>query len=184
MKNVLVCDSELRAKEGRNTIYKTYWNPRRRRRPGQSRGVRSVTACNFSQIWRTRSRRQFLLRVAVLHFREARARVLTFLSILLWLPASVGIQLASAGTVGSLCFNESKFRDSEKSTNLALTSNAFPGRRSRESVQGLVKTCLDMRAADSDRGLLASSLQRTFNAAWSEYRSGCTTSNRLESVQQ
>ena len=84
----------------------------------------------------------------MLQFREARTRVLTFLSILLWLPTSVGIQRASAGTVGSLCFNESKVRDFEKSTNLALTSNAFPGRLSRESVQGLVKTCLDMRAAD------------------------------------
>ena len=45
----------------------------------------------------------------------------------------------SSGTVGSLCFNESKARDFEKLTNLVLTSNAFPGRPSRESVQGLVK---------------------------------------------
>ena len=74
--------------------------------------------------------------------------MLTFLSILLWLPKSVGIQRACAGTVGSLCFNESKARDFETSRNLALTSNPFPGRPSRESVQGLVKTCLDMRAAD------------------------------------
>ena len=63
-------------------------------------------------------------------------------------PTSVGTQTASAGTVGSLCFNESKARDLEKLTDLVLTSTAFPGRPSRESVQGLVRTCLQMRAAD------------------------------------
>ena len=36
----------------------------------------------------------------------------------------------------------------EKLTNLVLTSNAFPGIPSRESVEGLVKTCLDMCAVD------------------------------------
>ena len=61
---------------------------------------------------------------------------------------SVGIQPASSGTVGSLCFSESKAKDFEKLTNLVLTSNAFPGRHRRESVQGLVKTSLDMCAVD------------------------------------
>ena len=92
-----VADTEERArlrlraagkKEARNTIYKTYWNPRPRRRPGKSRGgVRRVKARNLSQNWRKRSRRQFQLRVALLQFREARARGLTFLLILLWLRA-------------------------------------------------------------------------------------------------
>ena len=78
--------AEGKRKEARNTIFKTYWNPRPRRRPGQGRGgVRSVKARNLSQIWRKKSRRQFPLRVALLQFREARA--LTFLSILLWLRA-------------------------------------------------------------------------------------------------
>ena len=62
--------------------------------------------------------------------------------------ASVGIHPTSSGTVGSLCFNESKARDCEKLTNLVLTSNAFPGRPSRESVQGLMNTCLGVCAAD------------------------------------
>ena len=44
--------------------------------------------------------------------------------------------------------NESKARDYEKLTNLVLTSNAFPGRPSSESVQGLVKICLEMCAVD------------------------------------
>ena len=59
-----------------------------------------------------------------------------------------GIQPASAGTVGSLCFNESKAKDFEKWTNLVLTWNEFPGRPSRESVQGLVKIHLEMCAVD------------------------------------
>ena len=61
---------------------------------------------------------------------------------------NVGIKPASSGTVASLCFNESKAQDTEKLTDLVLTSMAFPGRRSRESVQGLVKTSLEMRAVD------------------------------------
>ena len=64
------------------------------------------------------------------------------------ISTSVGIQPASSGTVGSLCFNESKTQDVEKLTNLVLTSKAFPGSPSRESVKGLVKTCLEMCAAD------------------------------------
>ena len=50
----------------------------------EPRRGRRAKAPNLFQIWRMRSRRQFLLRVALLHFREARARVLRFLSILLW----------------------------------------------------------------------------------------------------
>ena len=34
LKNVLVCASEQRTKEARNTTCKTYWNPRPRRGPG------------------------------------------------------------------------------------------------------------------------------------------------------
>ena len=60
----------------------------------------------------------------------------------------VGIQPASAGTVGSLCFNESKARDFETLTDLVLTSNAFPGQPSRESVQGPVRTCMEMCAVE------------------------------------
>ena len=63
-------------------------------------------------------------------------------------PTSVGIQPASSGIVGSLCSNESKARDFEKLTGLVLTSNAFPGRPRRESVQCLVKICLEMCAVD------------------------------------
>ena len=54
----------------------------------------------------------------------------------------VGIQPGSSGTVGSLRFNENKARDFEKSTNLV-----FLRKTSKESVQGLVKTCLEMCAA-------------------------------------
>ena len=64
------------------------------------------------------------------------------------ISASVGFQPASPGAVGSLCFNESKARDFEKLTDLVLTSNALPGRPSRESVQGLVETYLEMCAVD------------------------------------
>ena len=39
-------------------------------------------------------------------------------------------------------------KDFEKLTNLVLTSNAVPGRLSRESEQGIVKTCLEMSAVD------------------------------------
>ena len=49
------------------------------------------------------------------------------------ISTSVGIQPTSSGAVGSLCFNESQARDFEKLTDLVLTSNAFPGRPSRES---------------------------------------------------
>ena len=50
-------------------------------------------------------------------------------------PSYAEIQLSSSNAVGSLCFNESKARDS-----------AFPGKPSRESVQGLKRTCLEMCA--------------------------------------
>ena len=63
------------------------------------------------------------------------------------ISTSVGIQPANSGTVGSLCFDEGKANDFEKLTNLVLTSTAFPGIPSRESVQGLAKTCLEMCAA-------------------------------------
>ena len=62
------------------------------------------------------------------------------------ISTNIGIQPASSGTVGSLCFNESKARHFEKLTDLVLTSNAFPGSLTRESVQGLVRTCLEMCA--------------------------------------
>ena len=56
-------------------------------------------------------------------------------------PSNVGIQPSSSGTDGSLCSNESNARDFEKLTDLVLTSNALPGKPSRESVQGLERTC-------------------------------------------
>ena len=64
----------------------------------------------------------------------------------------------AGGTIGTLCTHESKAKDSEKFTNLVFTSNAFPGTPGRESVQGLVKTCLEMGAVDLDRSLLALNL--------------------------
>ena len=65
----------------------------------------------------------------------------------------------SSGTVGSLCFNASKAEDSEKLTNLVLTSNAFPGRPSRESVQGFVKSCLEVCAVDLTRQFSSTNVQ-------------------------
>ena len=62
--------------------------------------------------------------------------------------SSVGIQPSSSGTVGSLCCNESKAKDFETLIDLVLTSNEFSGKPSRESVQGLVKTCREMCAVD------------------------------------
>ena len=62
--------------------------------------------------------------------------------------SDVGIQPAISGTVGSLCFNGSKARVFEKLTDLVLTSSAFPGRPSRESVQGLARIFLEMCAVD------------------------------------
>ena len=43
------------------------------------------------------------------------------------ISTSVGIQPASSGTVGSLCFDEGKANDFGKLTNFVLTSTAFPG---------------------------------------------------------
>ena len=62
--------------------------------------------------------------------------------------SNVGVQPSNSGTVGSLCFNESYAPDFEKLTDLVLMSNAFPGRPSRESVQGLAKTCWEMCGVD------------------------------------
>ena len=63
-------------------------------------------------------------------------------------PSNVGIRPSNSGTVESLCCDESKARDFEKLNDTVLMSNAFPGRPSRESVQHLVKTCLEMYAVD------------------------------------
>ena len=71
---------------------------------------------------------------------------------------SVGTQPASAGTTGTLCFNESKPKDFEKLTNLVLTSKAYPGRPSSESVQRLVKTCVGM-SLNSTRHLSSTNVQ-------------------------
>ena len=62
MKNVLVCNTELRAKEARNTICKMCWNLRPRRRPAWSpRAVRSLFAHHSFLTCGKRSRRQFQL---------------------------------------------------------------------------------------------------------------------------
>ena len=57
-------------------------------------------------------------------------------------------QLASSGTFGSLCFNESKARDFDKLTDLFFDVECI----SRKTQQGigasLVETCLEMCAAD------------------------------------
>ena len=63
------------------------------------------------------------------------------------IPFSI-TRTVSSGTVGSLCFNESKARDFAKLTNLVLASNAFLGRPGAESVQGVAKICLEMCAVD------------------------------------
>ena len=99
---------------------------------------------------------------------------------------SVGIQPTSSGTVGSLCFNESKARDFEKLTHLVLTSNAFPGRPSRESVQGLVKNCLELCAVYSpalfnERGLstgMAVELETGWNMSTKSRRDKCSSDSR------
>ena len=122
-----------------------------------------MKAHNLSQIWRKKSCGHFLLRVVLLRFREgsstsadvpvdssvaASVSVEDMVQTNVPLSTSVGVQPASAGTVGLLCFNEIKAKDFEKMRDLVLTSDAFPGTPSRESVQSLVKTCLDMCAVD------------------------------------
>ena len=57
-------------------------------------------------------------------------------------------QPSNSGAVGSLGFNNSKARGFEQVMDLVLTPNAFRGKPSRESVQGLVKTCLERCAVD------------------------------------
>ena len=63
------------------------------------------------------------------------------------IPSSI-TRTVSSGTVGSLCFNESKAGDFGKLTNLVLAPNTFLGRAGAESVQGLAKICLEMCAVD------------------------------------
>ena len=151
MENVLSCDSELKASEARNTICKTHWNPRPRRGP---RRVRSVKARNFSQILMKRSRRQFLLQVALLRSRgwSSSTDVLVNSSVptsVLFLrvlesnrPALLQLDRWPALLQLDRCASmKSKARDFEKFTNLVLTWNAFSGLLSRKSVQGLVKIC-------------------------------------------
>ena len=88
----------------------------------------------------------------------------------------LGIQPASANTVGSLCFNESKAKDFGKCTRSCVDVECISrktqqgiGARSRENSLGSVRS-------RSVRSLLASSLQRTFNAAVA-----VELGNRLES---
>ena len=130
----------------------------------ESRRGWRAKAPNLFQIWRKRSRRSTVLvesgpapiqggsssipDVPVDSSVATKVIVEDMVQTSVLNSTSVGIQPASSGTVGSLCFNESKARDFDKLTNLALTSDAFPGRPSRESVQGLVKTCLEMCAVD------------------------------------
>ena len=75
------------------------------------------------------------------------------------ISTSVGTQVASSGTAGSLCCSESKAKDFEKLTNLVLMSIAVLG---RDPAGNRCKvSCKPVW-----RCVLASSLQRTFNAAW------------------
>ena len=97
--------------------------------------------------------------------------------------SDVGFQLANSGTVGSACFDESKARDFESLAGLVLTSNAFPGTSSRESVQGLVRTCLEMCAVDltevySPALFHERSMQRGLSS-----RSGCRPGNAWQMQQ-
>ena len=64
------------------------------------------------------------------------------------ISTSVETQPTSAGTVGSLGFNESKTKDFEKLTNLACVDVECSSVPNRESVQGLVTTCLEMCVVD------------------------------------
>ena len=70
------------------------------------------------------------------------------------ISASVGIHLASPGTVGSLRFGGSKAKEFEKMANLVLTSNAFPGTPSSESVQGLSNPALFVHVERDERLLV------------------------------
>ena len=150
MKNALVCDSELRAKEARSTICKTYWNRRPRRGPGQRRGgSRSLKTRKLpdleEEVTSTVPTESGSAPIQGGSISSAdvpvNSSVCTSVSVDDMVQTSVGTQPASSGTVGSLCFNESNAKDLEKLTNLVLTSSAFSGIRSRESVQSPVKTC-------------------------------------------
>ena len=139
-----------------------------------------MKAHNFSQNWRKRSRQQF---------KEARARVLMFLLILLWLRAGVlgtwykqmflllRVSETDQPARAQLeHFPSMKARPSNlRKRNLVLTTNAFPGISSREMGARTREHLLGNERSRSDRSPLASNFQRAFNAAWSEYRSGCRT---------
>ena len=148
-----VADNEERArlrlraegKRARNMVYKAHWNPRARRRPGWSRGgVRSVKAHNLSQNWRKRSR-QKKLKVPVGSSVAASVSVQDMVQTDVPIPTCV---LESNRPALVQLDRLGKARDFEKLTNLVLTTNEFPRIPSRESVQGPVKTCLEMRAVD------------------------------------
>ena len=63
--------------------------------------------------------------------------------------SDVGIQPTISGTVGSLCFNESKARDFEKFHGCCIDVECMSRKAQQgKSVQGLVRTCLEMCAVD------------------------------------
>ena len=84
------------------------------------------------------------------------------------------------GTVGSVCFNESMDRHFEKLTDLVVTSTAFPGKPSGESVQVLVRTCLEVCAVDLAEVYLPALINKRSRTAWLVYRGGCRLGDGLE----
>ena len=80
------CDSGLRAKEARNTTYKTYWNPRPRRGPGLEprRGQKRESTQHLPDLEEEVVKTVPAKSGSAFRFWEVRARVLTILSILLW----------------------------------------------------------------------------------------------------
>ena len=69
----------------------------------------------------------------------------------------------------------------EKLTDLVLAPNALPGRPSRASVEGLVKTCLEMCAVELTEVSSPVLFNERSNAAWLVYTGGCRPWDRLES---
>ena len=159
MKNVYACDSELRASEPRNTTYKMRWNPRRRRRaswsPGGVRSVESTqpevtsTVLVVSGSAASQGGTSSITDVLVNSSVDLSMRVEDMVQTNVPVPSNVGVQPSNSGTVGLLCFNQSKARDVEKLTDLVLTSTAFPGKPCKDLVRGHVRTSLDLTEAYS-----------------------------------
>ena len=167
-KNVLDCEPESRANEARYTTCKMFWNPRPRRRPGWSQGTHTQPLPNLeeevtSTVPVVRSTAPISggssssTDVPVNSSASASVRVEDMVQTSVLVPSDGGIPPSNAGTVGSLCFSESKAQDFEKLTDFVLTSNAYPGKPSRESVQRFREDLFGDVCSGFERSLLASS---------------------------